>query len=129
MTITYIPTRQSVCETCCGRGVVGGFVSADSGYQDDPCPDCSRPAQSVPDGWQPIETAPKGARGYAWMMLAWGAEDDPYVAAGMRCGDKFFAATTFYCLGQEKQYEMREIEVHPTHWMPIPAPPKPEDSQ
>lgn len=82
-----------------------------------------------PDGWQPIETAPKGARGYAWMMLAWGAEDDPHVAAGMRCGDKFFAAATFYCLGQEKQYEMREIEAHPTHWMPIPAAPKPEDDQ
>lgn len=79
-------------------------------------------------GWQPIETAPNGARGYAWMMLAWGAEDDPHVAAGMRCGDKFFAAATFYCLGQEKQYEMREIEAHPTHWMPLPAAPKPEDN-
>lgn len=84
-------------------------------------------AQSVPNGWRPIETAPKGARGYAWMMLAWGAEDDPHVAAGMRCGDKFFAAATFYCLGQEKQYEMREIEVHPTHWMPLPAAPKEDD--
>ena len=73
--------------------------------------------------WQPIETAPKGAKGYAWMMLAWGPEDDPNAGAGMRCGDKFFAAATFYCLGQKKQYEMREIEVHPTHWMPRPEAP------
>lgn len=64
MTITYIPTRQSVCETCCGRGVVGGFVSADSGYQDDPCPDCSRPAQSVPDGWKQIGETREG--GVVW---------------------------------------------------------------
>lgn len=32
------------CTTCNGRGVVGGFVSADSGYQDDPCPDCTLPS-------------------------------------------------------------------------------------
>lgn len=31
---------------------------------------------------------------------------------------------TFYCLGQEKQYEFREIEVNPTHWMPLPAAPQ-----
>jgi len=37
---------STVCATCNGRGVVGGFVSATSGYQNDPCPDCS---QSSPD--------------------------------------------------------------------------------
>ncbi len=73
--------------------------------------------------WQPIETAPTGVKGYAWMMLAWGPEDDQNTGAGMRCGEKFFAAATFYRLGQEKQYEMREIEVRPTHWAPmLPAP-------
>lgn len=29
------------CETCNGRGEVGGFVNADNGYQTDPCPDCA----------------------------------------------------------------------------------------
>lgn len=29
------------CSACNGRGLVGGFVNADSGYQDDPCPDCA----------------------------------------------------------------------------------------
>lgn len=28
------------CDTCNGRGEIGGFVNAESGYQTDPCPDC-----------------------------------------------------------------------------------------
>lgn len=33
------------CETCNGHGLIGGFVSGDSGYQDDPCPDCTPQAR------------------------------------------------------------------------------------
>jgi hypothetical protein len=73
--------------------------------------------------WQPIETAPLGAKGYCWMNLAWGPEGDVSTGVGMRWGDRFFAAGSFYCLGQEKRYEFREIEVKPTHWMPLPAAP------
>lgn len=29
------------CDGCDGRGIVGGFISADSGYQDDICPHCN----------------------------------------------------------------------------------------
>ena len=32
------------CATCNDNGVIGGFVGADSGYQDDPCPDCAQPS-------------------------------------------------------------------------------------
>jgi hypothetical protein len=32
------------CETCGGRGEVGGFVHPDGGYQTDPCPDCGEAA-------------------------------------------------------------------------------------
>lgn len=32
---------STLCPTCNGRKIVGGFVNATSGYQDDPCPDCS----------------------------------------------------------------------------------------
>lgn len=32
------------CATCNDSGVIGGFVGADSGYQDDPCPDCAQPS-------------------------------------------------------------------------------------
>lgn len=78
------------------------------------------PAHALTDAeWQPIETAPKGAAGYSWMMLKWGSEDEPNTGAGMRCGDKFFAAATFHCLGKEKRYEFREVEVSATHWMPM----------
>jgi hypothetical protein len=73
--------------------------------------------------WQPIETAPTGAKGYAWMLLAWGPDEDKSVSNGMRCGDRFFAAPSFYCMGQERQFQQREIEVFPTHWMPLPDAP------
>lgn len=68
------------------------------------------------NGWQPIETAPRGAKGYTWMDLAWGPEGDQSCGTGMRWGDRFFAAGVFHCLGQEKRYEIREVEVQPTHW-------------
>lgn len=74
--------------------------------------------------WRPIETAPRSrADGYCWMHLAWGPEGDVSTGVGMRWGDRFFAAGTFHCLGQKKRYEFREIEVQPTHWMPLYAAP------
>ena len=33
--------HAGACKTCGGRGEVGGFVNADSGFQTDPCPDCA----------------------------------------------------------------------------------------
>lgn len=73
---------------------------------------------SGPPDWQPIETAPKGAHGYSWMRLKWGAEGDQSSGDGMRWGDRFFAAATFHRLGQEQRFQMEIIEVKPTHWMP-----------
>lgn len=75
--------------------------------------------------WQPIETAPitKNPDGLIWLMLAFGPEGDQSIGHGFRWRDKWFAAATFYCLGQDRKYELREIEVQPTHWMPLPAPP------
>lgn len=31
---------QYMCNTCDGRGLIGGFESIDTGYRDDRCPDC-----------------------------------------------------------------------------------------
>ncbi|GAA4180486.1 DUF551 domain-containing protein [Shinella granuli] len=75
--------------------------------------------------WQPIETAPKGVRGVAWMLLAYGPEGDQTVGVGMRFHDQFFAASTFYTGGPHdgRQFEFREHEVRPTHWRPLPTPP------
>jgi hypothetical protein len=77
--------------------------------------------------WQPIETAPKGVDvngklGMSWMMLAIpDGEGGFHRESGMRVGDRFFAALTFYCGGpfDGKKYEFREVEVQPTHWMPL----------
>lgn len=79
--------------------------------------------------WQPIETAPTGAKGVAWMMLAYGPEGDQTTGMGMRFHDKFYAASTFYVGGHSdgRQFKFQEHEVHPTHWMPepnVPAAPK-----
>jgi hypothetical protein len=77
--------------------------------------------------WQPIETAPTGAKGMAWMLLAYGPEGDQTTGMGMRFHDKFYAASSFYVGGhfESRQYQFREHEVHPTHWMEVPALPPP----
>lgn len=41
------PPAAPVCMTCNGHGLIGGFVSADSGYDSRPCPDCNTPAAPV----------------------------------------------------------------------------------
>lgn len=74
--------------------------------------------------WQPIETAPKGANGYAWMFLAWGPEEDKSTGKGMWCVDRFIACATFHAMGKTPAFEFRQIEVSPTHWMPLPEPPQ-----
>ncbi|WP_057382340.1 hypothetical protein [Pseudomonas aeruginosa] len=47
------------CTTCNDSGVIGGFVGADSGYQDDPCPDCAQAEAERPEvvAWQYRVTA------------------------------------------------------------------------
>lgn len=84
-------------------------------------------------GWQPIETAPEGtpkkpgAKSYCWMMLAIPDEDGGYhTVSGIRCGDSFFASLTFYRGGawDTRQLHLKEVQVYPTNWMPLPAPPQ-----
>lgn len=101
------------------------FKEAQASAQPDvPETDCGNiPKQSTDAGWQPIDTAPKGANGYAFMQLAWGPEDNKSTGEGMRYGDKFFAACVFHCIGKDRQFEFHEKEVKPTHWSPSPAAP------
>jgi hypothetical protein len=64
------------------------------------------------------------------MMLAWPDEDGEFnTASGMRVGEMFFAGCIFYAGGpfDGKQYSIREAQVMPTHWMPLPAPPVASD--
>ena len=45
-----VPPRSPKCTTCDGHGLIGGFVNAESGYDSQPCPDCSpRPSDSAPN--------------------------------------------------------------------------------
>ncbi len=41
-------SAPEVCSTCDGRGEIGGFVNTESGYQSDPCPDCTESLASPP---------------------------------------------------------------------------------
>ena len=61
-----------------------------------------------PNGWQPIETAPRdGTR-----VLCWGP---PMMVA--ECEWRFFQGTTGWWRSNQCP------QVRPTHWMPLPAPP------
>jgi hypothetical protein len=81
-----------------------------------------RQSRGEPVAWQPIETAPVGKNpdGTTWCLLVYGPDGDQSVGHGFRWRDKWVAAGTFYRLGQERKYELREVEVQPTHWMHTP---------
>lgn len=74
----------------------------------------ARTALSAPaavTGWQPIETAPKGGD---WFIAFQGGEMYPCEWAGDEEANRF---------GWYSHFD-RSIE-EPTHWMPLPAAPKP----
>ena len=66
----------------------------------------------VPEGWQPIETAPKDCR------ILIGREGHPWVYSGF-WSDRSRHWSTGY--GAMDYFDS------PTHWMPLPAAPKKED--
>ena len=68
--------------------------------------------------WKPIASAPENEGRPLFCELCWGPEGDQSVGTGFRHNGKWYAAGLFYCLGQEKRYELREVEVQPTHWKP-----------
>ncbi len=94
-------------------------------------PDPDARQADLAKAWQPIETAPRGVEvggnnAVSWMVLAWPDGDGGYHRqSGMMVGEKFYAAPAFYIGGRRggKHYELREIEIFPTHWMPDPPPP------
>lgn len=78
------------------------------------CAECqARAALSAPAGWQPIETAPKDSRS----RLVWcPARENIYVV----CWDNY-----------EKSWwhsgDGGRLLDEPTHWMPLPAAPSPQE--
>lgn len=92
----------------------------------------TREALEAAREWQPIETAPKGTprkagcRSYKWMILAVPDDDGGHnVVSGMNCDGEFFASLTFHRGGswETRQFHAKEVQVYPTHWMPLPEPP------
>ncbi|AZS78811.1 hypothetical protein ELS24_10365 [Achromobacter spanius] len=74
--------------------------------------------ESMNTEWKPIASAPENEGRPLFCELCWGPEGDQSVGTGFRHNEKWYAAGLFYCLGQEKRYELREVEVQPTHWKP-----------
>ena len=65
--------------------------------------------------WQPIETAPKDGTGFLWHIQTWPG----FRAIGAGHFDQsrnVFVVTDFW--GDN------DIVIDPTHWMPLPEPPK-----
>ena len=77
--------------------------------------------------WQPIETAPKDG---TEVLLFWCAEHGPeyveYLACGAwgeyRDGSGGWGGESFH--SKPEGYWTRLIGEKPTHWMPLPEPPK-----
>jgi hypothetical protein len=78
--------------------------------------------------WQPIATAPKDGRRVLVYAPEWG---------DITCGEyhtnrerddrgRFQAGGWAYWLAMDEDY--RSSYCHPTHWMPLPEPPKAEGS-
>jgi hypothetical protein len=78
---------------------------------------------SARDGWLPIESAPEVKGKFFFCRLAWGPDGDKSTSDGFRWNGRWFAAGIFYAIGQDRRYGLREIEVKPSHYMELHAPP------
>lgn len=76
-------------------------------------------------GWQDISTAQNCVGSYLFCRLAWRNGNDICTGDGFRWNGRWFVVGTFYKGGRldQCQYEMRQIEVQPTHWMESTSPP------
>lgn len=69
----------------------------------------------APDGWEPIETAPKDGT----KVLTYTPPPAPY-------GDPYFCVCAFFHGHWPSKWMHATGNTEPTHWMPLPAPPLPE---
>lgn len=77
------------------------------------------PGEVVVQGWQPIETAPKDG---SWFLSTRGGV--PYVTSWDDGEGRFFTFNRSYEAIREKYEGIADAVWEPTHWQPIPKPPK-----
>jgi len=76
--------------------------------------------KKTPGLWQPIQTAPKGTGDE---FLAYDKNENQYSVC-------YYSQSNTLCEGVTRYMFVREdmeddcIEFYPTHWMPLPKPPK-----
>lgn len=77
--------------------------------------------------WQPIETAPKDGTPVLlygeWAGEIWGVFDEPSMEVGLYAGSGDYARQGF--LWAATGGDAYATWCKPSHWMPLPAPPKP----
>lgn len=97
-TANFEPSRveaapKAECDTCEGRGVVGGFAGAESGYQDDACPSCQPESPKVEQE-----------------SVAWIARNYDIQKMGVT-----------QCKNEVERYEQNGWEIEPLYSHPAPA--------
>ena len=115
---SYDPSgnRRTVTVEWSPDSFVSYIRSGDRKNWNEPPPSAEQPASAAGvEGWRPIETAP---RGDGVVLVGWGEyrERDGYSPAFMRWYDLVGGWT------------VNAMPFYPTHWMPLPAAPKPEDA-
>lgn len=81
------------------------------------------------NGWMPIELAPEVKGDYMFCLAAWGPEEDQSVGAAFRWNGRWFAAGCFHQTTSDRRFAWRELEIYPTHCMPMPNPPENADGR
>lgn len=101
--------QPPVCGTCNGRREVGGFINAESGYQNDPCPDCSAPPPSVDQNV--YESAVKGRQDFRQALR--GMRDRAAFGPDTSTDD----ATWLLCLLQDQEISVSKAREWLREWI------------
>jgi hypothetical protein len=79
----------------------------------------THPAPAVPEGWQPIDTAPKGG---SYILL--GNQYGQWIGMYREVNQSGFKPVNPWRSMMLNHDHMDVATVIPTHWMPLPAAPK-----
>jgi hypothetical protein len=77
--------------------------------------------------WQTIETAPMEQASFAWQTMPLLFTDGVMVKMGFVCGKKHDGSWEIdnALTSDDERYGRDPLGFKPTHWMPLPEPPRP----